>query len=204
MTVCLLRGPLSVKGRKRQFFRFLIDVAGKRRKSKDVFEITGRLLSETAVKGNGNDWCRLVTHNRCKRVKGTGTPVYRRSLIVCTHSLVFRCALPKAFALLGYNTHPKLRLHEQPCINVSFSIFCSLFAVVSPLLSSRNKSYRGYAYMQESRSVNSRLKTQTWLKHDCQSYAWLLIPAVFKYLKSLESTEVRWLVACDGRVTRRI
>ena len=126
MTVCLLRGPLSVKGRKRQFFRFLIDVAGKRRKSKEVFDITGRLLSETAVKGNGNDWCRLVTHNRCKRVKGTGTPVYRRSLIVCTYSLVFRCALPKAFALLGYNTHPKLRLHKQPCINVSFSIFCSL------------------------------------------------------------------------------
>ena len=119
MTVCLLRGPLSVKGRKRQFFRFLIDVAGKRRKSKEVFDITGRLLSETAVKGNGNDWCRLVTHNRCKRVKRTGTPVYRRSLIVCTHSLVFRCALLKAFALLGYNTHPKLRLHEQPCINVS-------------------------------------------------------------------------------------
>ena len=55
MTVCLLRGSLSVKGRKRQFFRFLIDVAGKRRKSKDVFDITGRLLSETAVKGNGND-----------------------------------------------------------------------------------------------------------------------------------------------------
>ena len=55
MTVCLLRGPLSVKGRKRQFFRFLIDVAGKRRKSKDVFDITGRLLSETVVKGNGND-----------------------------------------------------------------------------------------------------------------------------------------------------
>ena len=103
MTVCLLRGPLSVKGRKRQFFRFLIDVAGKPRKSKDVFDITGRLLSETAVKGNGNDWCRLVTHNRCKRVKRTGTPVYRRSLIVCTHSLVFRCTLPKAFA------HPRLQ-----------------------------------------------------------------------------------------------
>ena len=32
----------------------------------------------------------------------------------------------KGLHILGYNTHPKLRLHEQPCINVSFSIFCSL------------------------------------------------------------------------------
>ena len=32
----------------------------------------------------------------------------------------------KGLHILGYNTHPKLRLHEHPWINVSFSIFCSL------------------------------------------------------------------------------
>ena len=40
--------------------------------------------------------------------------------------LCFDVPCQKRLHILGYNTHPKFRLHKQPCINVSFSIFCSL------------------------------------------------------------------------------
>ena len=107
MTVCLLRGLLSVRGRKHQFFRFLIDVGRKPWKSKD--------------------WCWQVENpDQCplNAVRTTGA---RASKELARQSRGSSMCPAKGLHILGYNTDPKLPwLHEQPCINVSFSIFCSL------------------------------------------------------------------------------
>ena len=73
MTVCLLRGPLSVRGRKHQFFRFLIDVGENPENPKtDAGKWKIRPVST-----------KCGTHNRCKRVKRTGTPVWRVLDVPC-------------------------------------------------------------------------------------------------------------------------
>ena len=93
-------------GRKHQFFRFLIDVGRKPWKSKD--------------------WCWQVENpdqcplNSVRTIGASGSKELARQ------SRGSSMCPAKGLHILGYNTHPKLRLHEQPCINVSFSIFCSL------------------------------------------------------------------------------
>ena len=46
MTFCFLRGPLRCEGEKVPIFQSLIDVA---ETTKDIFDVAGRVISETAV-----------------------------------------------------------------------------------------------------------------------------------------------------------
>ena len=107
MTVCLLRGPLSVRGRKHQFFRFLIDVGE----------------NPENPKTDAGKW-KIPTSVHWNAVRTTGA---RASKELARQSRGSSMCPAKGLHILGYNTDPKLPwLHEQPCINVSFSIFCSL------------------------------------------------------------------------------
>ena len=100
MTVCLLRGPLSVMGRKHQFFRFLIDVGRKPWKSKD--------------------WCWQVENpdqcplNSVRTIGASGSKELARQ------SRGSSMCPAKGLHILGYNTHPKLRLHELTTLHKRF------------------------------------------------------------------------------------
>lgn len=95
-----------MRGRKHQFFRFLIDVGENPENPKT-----------DAGKPENPDQCPL------NAVRTTGAS---ESKELARQSRGSSMCPAKGLHILGYNTHPKLRLHEQPCINVSFSIFCSL------------------------------------------------------------------------------